>query len=128
MVRREPPSDRRPKSSYTGRGDGSPQSPRDKRPLSGPSIRAPVLPVLPVSEGPLKPLQPSARPFNTFPRTDSEGGRSPTGQVRQRTPRTPHPIMFRLVLLPLRTAMLTTCVASTLQPDRKSIKAKCIVF
>ncbi|XP_030236143.1 serine/threonine-protein kinase PAK 4 isoform X1 [Gadus morhua] len=90
VVRREPPSDRRPKSSYTGRGDGSPQSPRDKRPLSGPSIRAPVLPVLPVSEGPLKPLQPSARPFNTFPRTDSEGGRSPTGQPGRHPDSSPH--------------------------------------
>ncbi|CAL8362981.1 unnamed protein product [Merluccius merluccius] len=69
VVRREQPSDRRPKSSYTGR-DGSPQSPRDKRPLSGPSIRTPSLPV---SEVVLKPSQPSAaRPFNTYPRTDSE--------------------------------------------------------
>uniref|UniRef100_UPI003AAC726A serine/threonine-protein kinase PAK 4 isoform X1 n=1 Tax=Centroberyx gerrardi TaxID=166262 RepID=UPI003AAC726A len=78
VVRREQPSDRRPKSSYTGR-DGSPQSPRDKRPLSGPNIRTPNLPV---TEGVMKTAQQTARPFNTYPRTDSEGGRSPTGQVR----------------------------------------------
>ncbi|XP_010774385.1 serine/threonine-protein kinase PAK 4 [Notothenia coriiceps] len=70
------PSDQRPKSSYMVR-DGSPQSPRDKRPLSGPNIRTPSLPV---SEGVMKPTQQNTRPFNTYPRTDSEGGRSPTGQ------------------------------------------------
>lgn len=58
--------------------DGSPQSPRDKRPLSGPNIRTPNLPV---SEGVMKTAQQTTRPFNTYPRTDSEGGRSPTGQV-----------------------------------------------
>lgn len=77
VVRREGPSDKRPKSSYTGR-DGSPQSPRDKRPLSGPNIR---MPNLPVTEGVIKTAQQSSRPFNTYPRTDSEGGRSPTSQV-----------------------------------------------
>lgn len=71
------PSDQRPKSSYMGR-DGSPQSPRDKRPLSGPNIRTPNLPV---SEGVMKTTQQNTRPFNTYPRTESEGGRSPTGQV-----------------------------------------------
>lgn len=71
-------SDNRPKSSYVVR-DGSPQSPRDKRPLSGPNIRTPNLPV---TEGVIKTAQQSTRPFNTYPRTDSEGGRSPTGQVR----------------------------------------------
>ncbi|KAM3875596.1 serine/threonine-protein kinase PAK 4 isoform 1-T1 [Diretmus argenteus] len=76
VVRREQPSERRPKSSYTGR-DGSPQSPRDKRPLSGPNIRTPNLPV---TEGVMKTAQQTTRPFNTYPRTDSEGGRSPTGQ------------------------------------------------
>ncbi|KAK5905321.1 hypothetical protein CesoFtcFv8_006798 [Champsocephalus esox] len=70
------PSDQRPKSSYTVR-DGSPQSPRDKRPLSGPNIRTPNLPA---SEGVMKTTQPNTRPFNTYPRTESEGGRSPTGQ------------------------------------------------
>lgn len=59
--------------------DGSPQSPREKRPLSGPNIRTPNLPV---TEGVLKTSQQTTRPFNTYPRTDSEGGRSPTGQVR----------------------------------------------
>uniref|UniRef100_A0A3Q3WCZ8 non-specific serine/threonine protein kinase n=1 Tax=Mola mola TaxID=94237 RepID=A0A3Q3WCZ8_MOLML len=71
-------SDNRPKSSYMVR-DGSPQSLRDKRPLSGPNIRTPNLPV---TEGVIKTAQHTSRPFNTYPRTDSEGGRSPTGQVR----------------------------------------------
>uniref|UniRef100_A0A671WGF4 non-specific serine/threonine protein kinase n=1 Tax=Sparus aurata TaxID=8175 RepID=A0A671WGF4_SPAAU len=75
-VHRDQPSDHRPKSSYMVR-DGSPQSPRDKRPLSGPNIRTPNLPV---SEGVMKTAQQTTRPFNTYPRTDSEGGRSPTGQ------------------------------------------------
>lgn len=74
---RDPPSDNRPKSSYMVR-DGSPQSPRDKRPLSGPNIRTPNLPV---TDGVIKTTQQTTRPFNTYPRTDSEGGRSPTGQV-----------------------------------------------
>ncbi|XP_067451550.1 serine/threonine-protein kinase PAK 4 isoform X1 [Thunnus thynnus] len=76
VVRRDQPSDHRPKSSYMGR-DGSPQSPREKRPLSGPNIRTPNLPV---TEGVMKTAQQTSRPFNTYPRTDSEGGRSPTGQ------------------------------------------------
>uniref|UniRef100_A0A3P9LB93 non-specific serine/threonine protein kinase n=1 Tax=Oryzias latipes TaxID=8090 RepID=A0A3P9LB93_ORYLA len=71
------PSDQRPKSSYTAR-DGSPQSPRDKRPLSGPNIHTPNLPV---TDGGMKTAQQTTRPFNTYPRSDSEGGRSPTGQV-----------------------------------------------
>uniref|UniRef100_A0A3Q3J677 non-specific serine/threonine protein kinase n=1 Tax=Monopterus albus TaxID=43700 RepID=A0A3Q3J677_MONAL len=76
VVPRDQPSDHRPKSSYVAR-DGSPQSPRDKRPLSGPNIRTPNLPV---TEGVIKTAQQAARPFNTYPRTESEGGRSPTGQ------------------------------------------------
>ncbi|XP_070685191.1 serine/threonine-protein kinase PAK 4 [Pempheris klunzingeri] len=76
VVHRDPPADHRPKSSYMPR-DGSPQSPRDKRPLSGPNIRTPNLPV---TEGVMKTAQQNTRPFNTYPRTDSEGGRSPTGQ------------------------------------------------
>uniref|UniRef100_A0A3B3XAN3 non-specific serine/threonine protein kinase n=1 Tax=Poecilia mexicana TaxID=48701 RepID=A0A3B3XAN3_9TELE len=63
--------DHRPKSSYVAR-DGSPTSPRDKRPLSGPNIRTPNLPV---SEGVMKTAQQNTRPFNTYPRTDSDGGR-----------------------------------------------------
>uniref|UniRef100_A0A3Q3MJ73 non-specific serine/threonine protein kinase n=1 Tax=Mastacembelus armatus TaxID=205130 RepID=A0A3Q3MJ73_9TELE len=77
VVHRDQTSDHRPKSSYVVR-DGSPQSPRDKRPLSGPNIRTPNLPV---TEGVIKTAQQNTRPFNTYPRTDSEGGRSPTGQV-----------------------------------------------
>ncbi|KAM9317895.1 serine/threonine-protein kinase PAK 4 [Pholidichthys leucotaenia] len=69
-------TDHRPKSSYVAR-DGSPQSPRDKRPLSGPNIRTPNLPV---TEGVMKTAQQNPRPFNTYPRTESDGGRSPTGQ------------------------------------------------
>ncbi|KAI3353649.1 hypothetical protein L3Q82_004823 [Scortum barcoo] len=78
VAHREQSGDHRPKSSYVAR-DGSPQSPRDKRPLSGPNIRTPNLPV---TEGVMKTAQQTTRPFNTYPRTDSEGGRSPTGQVR----------------------------------------------
>ncbi|XP_041733584.1 serine/threonine-protein kinase PAK 4 [Coregonus clupeaformis] len=84
VVRREGPSDKRPKSSYTGR-DGSPQSPRDKRPLSGPNIR---MPNLPVTEEVIKTAQQSSRPFNTYPRADSEGGRSPPSQELK--PARPH--------------------------------------
>ncbi|XP_076014730.1 serine/threonine-protein kinase PAK 4 [Genypterus blacodes] len=76
QARRDQGSDRRPKSSYTV-PDGSPQSPRDKRPLSGPNIRTPNLPV---TDGVIKTAQQPTRPFNTYPRADSEGGRSPTGQ------------------------------------------------
>ncbi|XP_041796051.1 serine/threonine-protein kinase PAK 4 [Chelmon rostratus] len=76
VVHRDQPGDHRPKSSYMVR-DGSPQSPRDKRPLSGPNIRTPNLPV---TDGVMKTAQQTTRPFNTYPRTDSEGGRSPTGQ------------------------------------------------
>ncbi|MEQ2162781.1 serine/threonine protein kinase, STE, PAK/STE20 [Goodea atripinnis] len=74
---RDQPSDHRPKSSYVAR-DGSPTSPRDKRPLSGPNIRTPNLPI---TEGVMKTSQQTTGPFNTYPRADSEGGRSPTGQV-----------------------------------------------
>uniref|UniRef100_A0A8D3BCK2 non-specific serine/threonine protein kinase n=1 Tax=Scophthalmus maximus TaxID=52904 RepID=A0A8D3BCK2_SCOMX len=76
VVRRDQPTDHRPKSSFMTR-DGSPQSPRDKRPLSGPNIRTPNLQV---TEGVIKSAQQTTRPFNTYPRTDSEGGRSPTEQ------------------------------------------------
>uniref|UniRef100_A0A665TL12 non-specific serine/threonine protein kinase n=1 Tax=Echeneis naucrates TaxID=173247 RepID=A0A665TL12_ECHNA len=77
VVPRDQPGDHRPRSSYTTRS-GSPQSPREKRPLSGPNIQSPNLPL---TEGVVKTAQQSVRPFNTYPRTDSEGGRSPTGQV-----------------------------------------------
>lgn len=75
--KREPPServvkrertegpDKRPKSTYTG--EASPQSPREKRPLSGPNIRTPNIPV---SEGVMKTAQQTGRPFNTYPRAD----------------------------------------------------------
>ncbi|KAG9331541.1 hypothetical protein JZ751_018851 [Albula glossodonta] len=76
VVRREGGGDKRPKSSYTGR-DGSPQSPRDKRPLSGPNIRTPNLPV---TEGVMKTAQQTGRPFNTYPRADSDTGRGPSSQ------------------------------------------------
>ncbi|XP_052431902.1 serine/threonine-protein kinase PAK 4 [Carassius gibelio] len=76
VVRREGANDKRPKSSYTGR-DSSPQSPREKRPLSGPNIRTPNLPV---TEGVIKTAQQTGRPFNTYPRSESDSGRSPSGQ------------------------------------------------
>lgn len=76
VVRREGGNDKRPKSSYTGR-DTSPQSPRDKRPLSGPNIRTPNLPV---TDGVIKTAQQASRPFNTYPRSESDSGRSPSGQ------------------------------------------------
>ncbi|XP_076832121.1 serine/threonine-protein kinase PAK 4 [Brachyhypopomus gauderio] len=75
VARRDDASDRRPKSSYTSQ-DGSPQSPRDKRPLSGPNIRTPNLPV---TDGVMKTAQQS-RPFNTYPRTESDTARSPSTQ------------------------------------------------
>ncbi|XP_035769955.1 serine/threonine-protein kinase PAK 4 [Neolamprologus brichardi] len=77
-AQRDQPGDHRPKSSYVAR-DSSPQSPRDKRPLSGPNIRTPNLPM---SEGVMKTAQQATRPFNTYPRTESDGGRSPTGQLQ----------------------------------------------
>uniref|UniRef100_W5NAN1 non-specific serine/threonine protein kinase n=1 Tax=Lepisosteus oculatus TaxID=7918 RepID=W5NAN1_LEPOC len=78
VVRREGAGDKRPKSSYTGR-DTSPQSPRDKRPLSGPNIRTPNLPV---TDGVAKTVQQTSRPFNTYPRTESDSGRGTSSQVR----------------------------------------------
>lgn len=82
VVRREGANDKRPKSSYTGR-DTSPQSPREKRPLSGPNIRTPNLPV---TDGVIKTAQQTTRPFNTYPRSESDSGRSPTGQVHKEKP------------------------------------------
>ncbi|KAM8952390.1 serine/threonine-protein kinase PAK 4 [Pelodytes ibericus] len=76
VVRREK-EDRRPKSSYTG-GEGSPQSPRDKRPLSGPTIRTPNTPA---TEGVAKPTQQAGRPFNTYPRADTDPSRGASHQV-----------------------------------------------
>lgn len=76
VVWREVASDKRPKSSYTNR-DESPQSPRDKRPLSGPNVRTPNLPV---TEGVMKTAQ-QTRPFNTYPRSESDSARNPSSQV-----------------------------------------------
>ncbi|XP_041090585.1 serine/threonine-protein kinase PAK 4-like [Polyodon spathula] len=61
VVRRDPGQERRPKSSYTGTST-SPQSPRDKRPLSG-------------TDGVIKTGQPTGRPFNTYPRAETDAGR-----------------------------------------------------
>ncbi|KAJ7995214.1 hypothetical protein DPEC_G00242220 [Dallia pectoralis] len=68
-VRGDGSGDQRPKSSYTG---------RDSSPQSGPNR----LPNLPATEGvmPADSRHQSSRPFNTYPRSDSEGGRSPTSQ------------------------------------------------
>ncbi|KAK7882010.1 hypothetical protein WMY93_028184 [Mugilogobius chulae] len=86
MSRKNQPSEHRPKSSYVS-SETSPQSPRDKRPLSGPNIRTPNLPV---SEGVLKTAQQNTRPFNTYPRADSEGSRSPTGPPVRKHESSPH--------------------------------------
>ncbi|MBN3275669.1 PAK4 kinase, partial [Polyodon spathula] len=72
VVRRDTGQERRPKSSYTGPNASSPQSPRDKRPLSGPSIGTPSLPV---TDGVMKTTQQSGRPFNTYPRAETDAGR-----------------------------------------------------
>lgn len=79
VVRRErpEPSDKRPKSTYAG--ETSPQSPRDKRPLSGPNIRTPNIPI---SEGVMKTAQQTGRPFNTYPRAETDPGRGAGSQVK----------------------------------------------
>ncbi|KAM4641588.1 serine/threonine-protein kinase PAK 4 isoform 2-T2 [Discoglossus pictus] len=81
VVRREKGEEKRPKSAYTG-GEGSPQSPRDKRPLSGPNIRTPSNPV---AEGSGKPTQQTGRPFNTYPRADTDPGRGAPSQESRST-------------------------------------------
>ncbi|XP_030073891.1 serine/threonine-protein kinase PAK 4 [Microcaecilia unicolor] len=114
VVRRERNDglDKRPKSTNTG--ETSPQSPRDKRPLSGPNIRTPAIPV---SDGVIKTAQHTGRPFNTYPRADTDpsrttlpqtgmppkissngpitGGSNATrvqqGQARPKNPEAPHP-------------------------------------
>uniref|UniRef100_A0A8C8VH29 non-specific serine/threonine protein kinase n=1 Tax=Pelusios castaneus TaxID=367368 RepID=A0A8C8VH29_9SAUR len=75
-------SEKRPKSTYTG--EKSPQSPRDKRPLSGPNIRTPNIPV---SEGVMKTAQQTGRPFNTYPRAETDPVRGPGSQAEPRTAR-----------------------------------------
>lgn len=84
VVRRDrnDPSDKRPKSTYTG--EKSPQSPRDKRPLSGPNIRTPNIPV---SEGVMKTAQQTGRPFNTYPRAETDPGRGTGSQAEPRSVR-----------------------------------------
>lgn len=78
VVRRERPEppERRPKSSYGG--ESSPQPPRDKRPLSGPDIRTPAAPVPGVGA---KTAAPTGRPFNTYPRAETDPGRGAGAQV-----------------------------------------------
>lgn len=79
VVRREraEPCDKRPKSTYGS--ESSPQSPRDKRPLSGPNIRTPNIPV---SEGVMKTAQQTGRPFNTYPRAETDPVRGAGAQVK----------------------------------------------
>ncbi|KAJ6663736.1 hypothetical protein lerEdw1_009815 [Lerista edwardsae] len=83
VVRRERADgpDRRPKSTYTG--ETSPQSPREKRPLSGPNIRTPNIPV---SEGVMKTAQQTGRPFNTYPRADTDPVRGAQAEHRSGKP------------------------------------------
>ncbi|MGH0140026.1 UNVERIFIED_CONTAM: hypothetical protein FKN15_010007 [Acipenser sinensis] len=85
-VRRDPGQERRPKSSYTGPNTSSPQSPRDKRPLSGSNIRTPSLPV---TDGVIKTTQPTGRPFNTYPRAETDGGRG-AGTLKHQPSSKPH--------------------------------------
>ncbi|XP_062873009.1 serine/threonine-protein kinase PAK 4 [Trichomycterus rosablanca] len=75
VVRRDGVNDKRPKSSYTSH-DGSPQSQRDKRPLSGPNVRTPNLPV---TDGMIKTAH-QGGPFNTYPRSESDTARGPSSQ------------------------------------------------
>ncbi|KAM4689913.1 LOW QUALITY PROTEIN: serine/threonine-protein kinase PAK 4 [Rhinophrynus dorsalis] len=77
VARREKAEDRRPKSTYT-ENDGSSHSPRDKRPLSGPNIRTPGNPA---AEGAVKVAQQTGRPFNTYPRADTDPSRGAAHQV-----------------------------------------------
>ncbi|KAJ7304158.1 hypothetical protein JRQ81_011688 [Phrynocephalus forsythii] len=83
VVRRERVDgpEKRPKSAYTG--ETSPQSPREKRPLSGPNIRTPHLPV---SEGVMKTAQQTGRPFNTYPRADTDPVRGAQAEQRPGKP------------------------------------------
>uniref|UniRef100_A0A8C5QF12 non-specific serine/threonine protein kinase n=1 Tax=Leptobrachium leishanense TaxID=445787 RepID=A0A8C5QF12_9ANUR len=80
VLRREK-EERRPKSAYAG-GGGSPQSPRDKRPLSGPNIHTPGPAA---SDGAVKPAQQAGRPFNTYPRADTDPSRGAVHQVPDST-------------------------------------------
>nr|XP_056703623.1 serine/threonine-protein kinase PAK 4 isoform X1 [Euleptes europaea] len=73
--------EKRPKSTYTGQT--SPQSPREKRPLSGPNIRTPNIPI---SEGVMKTAQQTGRPFNTYPRADTDPVRGSQGEHRAGKP------------------------------------------
>ncbi|GCB82527.1 hypothetical protein scyTo_0022683, partial [Scyliorhinus torazame] len=69
-------SDKRPKSTYTG--ETSPQSPRDKRPLSGPNIRPPNAPG---ADGTMKTTHQTGRPFNTYPMAETGANRGTSNQV-----------------------------------------------
>ncbi|XP_030331019.1 serine/threonine-protein kinase PAK 4 isoform X1 [Strigops habroptila] len=85
VLRRERPeaAEKRPKSTL-GAGGSSPPSPRDKRPLSGPSIRTPNIPI---SEGVMKTAQQTGRPFNTYPRAETDPG--PQAEHRASRPQEP---------------------------------------
>ncbi|XP_072346042.1 serine/threonine-protein kinase PAK 4 [Scyliorhinus torazame] len=72
-------SDKRPKSTYTG--ETSPQSPRDKRPLSGPNIRPPNAPG---ADGTMKTTHQTGRPFNTYPMAETGANRGTSNQVDHR--------------------------------------------
>ncbi|XP_063060949.1 serine/threonine-protein kinase PAK 4 [Engraulis encrasicolus] len=77
VVMREGGGDGRPKSSYTDRDAGGPQSSKDKRPQSGPNIRPPNLPV---TDGVMKTAGQTGRPFNTYPCTDNNMWKAPANQ------------------------------------------------
>ncbi|KAG8448887.1 hypothetical protein GDO86_015817 [Hymenochirus boettgeri] len=76
VVKREKGEEKRPKSTYVI-SEGSPESPRDKRPLSGPNIRTSNNST---REGLEKTTQ-TGRPFNTYPRADTDPSRGVSHQV-----------------------------------------------
>ncbi|KAI4815023.1 hypothetical protein KUCAC02_005190 [Chaenocephalus aceratus] len=67
-------------------GSGPPPPPhrdrehRDRDQMDQPSDQRPKSSYMHQHQGVMKTTQPNTRPFNTYPRTESEGGRSPTGQ------------------------------------------------
>ncbi|NXL40409.1 PAK4 kinase, partial [Glaucidium brasilianum] len=71
-------ADKRPKSAYTA--ESSLQSLGDKRLLSGAASRTPNIPI---SKGVMKTIQQTGRPFNTYPRAETNPGRGAEHQPGQ---------------------------------------------
>ncbi|XP_059573746.1 serine/threonine-protein kinase PAK 4 isoform X2 [Alligator mississippiensis] len=72
-------AERRPHAPRAG--EGSPPAPRDKRPLSGPDMRTPRLPA---GNGAAKTAQQTGRGFHTYPRAETDPGRSAGAQADRR--------------------------------------------